>query len=136
MEKLSYKILVGFGILCICLVISAVGPRLYAAEGAPMTVLVKMSDQLVFEPDHITIHSGDTVEWKNTSVLVHTVTDQPERAGNPKDAVLPKGASGFDSGNLAPGATYRHSFSAPGRYQYFCKPHEAAGMTGVITVVP
>jgi plastocyanin len=136
MNTSTHTTLVGFQILGICLVFSLVSPRLSKAKTTPVTVSVKMSDQLTFEPDHVTIHSGDTVEWKNTSVLVHTVTDVIKSAGNRKDAAIPKGAAGFDSGDLAPGASYRHTFMQPGQYRYFCKPHEAAGMTGVITVEP
>jgi plastocyanin len=28
----------------------------------------------------------------------------------------------------------RHTFDVPGTYQYFCIPHEMAGMTGTVVV--
>ena len=96
--------------------------------------MIKTTNDMKFAPNHVPIHVGDRVEWKNTSVLVHTATDMPGLASNPKDAALPQGAKGFNSGNLAPGATYRHTFSVPGTYRYFCIPHEAAGMLGTIVV--
>ncbi|QBQ54317.1 plastocyanin/azurin family copper-binding protein [Nitrosococcus wardiae] len=31
---------------------------------------------------------------------------------------------------MPPGGTYRHTFTVPGTYRYFCIPHEAQGMMG------
>ena len=39
----------------------------------------------------------------------------------------------FDSGNLAPGATFSQSFSTPGTFTYHCNIHSS--MTGTVTVV-
>lgn len=102
---------------------------------AAQPVVVTLSNELKFEPNHVTVHVGQTIEWNNASVLVHTVTDVPKLASNAKDVALPPQASSFNSGNLAPGATFRHRFSVPGTYRYFCIPHEAAGMIGEVTVV-
>lgn len=102
---------------------------------AAQTVVVTLSNELKFEPNHVTVHVGQTIEWNNASVLVHTVTDVPKLASNAKDVALPPQAASFDSGNLAPGATFRHRFLVPGTYRYFCIPHEAAGMIGEVTVV-
>jgi plastocyanin len=136
MFKLKEKNIFRFCTLGIFLVFASLLLRAPAANAASHTVIVKMSDQLMFQPVHITIHRGETVEWKNTSVLVHTVTDKPELATNPKDAALPKGAKGFNSGNLAPNKIYRHTFTIPGHYRYFCIPHEAVGMVGDVRVLP
>lgn len=38
----------------------------------------------------------------------------------------------FDSGNLAEGATFEHTFDEAGTYDYFCSVHP--DMTGTITV--
>ena len=40
----------------------------------------------------------------------------------------------FDSGFIPPGGDYSYTFTVPGRYRYFCLPHEKAGMVGVIVV--
>lgn len=111
---------------------------LVCASGSALarTVTVKATDLLKFEPAKVVIHVGDTVVWHNASVLVHTVTDLPKLAANAADAALPKGAKPFNSGNLQPKADFKHRFTVPGTYRYFCIPHEAAGMLGQVVVEP
>ena len=104
---------------------------LWASEPA---ATVKMGNQLTFEPASLTIKAGETVEFLNGSPLVHTVTAAPPKASNADNVSLPEGAETFDSGNLASGESFSHTFTEPGTYQYFCIPHEAAGMTGTIVV--
>ncbi len=65
-----------------------------------------------------------------------TVTDDPSKAANSADALLPSGAQPWDSGTIDPARTYTHTFDVPGTYKYFCQPHEAAGMAGTIVVMP
>jgi plastocyanin len=89
-----------------------------------------------YSPDKVTIRSGDTVEWRNTSLITHTVTDDPARADNPADVALPSGAASFDSGNIPAGQVYLHTFAASGTYRYFCTHHETDGMVGEIVVTP
>ncbi|RME57663.1 MAG: halocyanin, partial [Candidatus Dadabacteria bacterium] len=74
------------------------------------------------------------VEWTNTSPIVHTVTADPKKATLEDSTKLPKGAKPFNSGNLEPNAVFRHTFTVPGTYRYFCIPHEAAMMRGEIVV--
>jgi plastocyanin len=78
--------------------------------------------------------AGDTVEWKNRTQMVHTVTDIPGIANIPGDAVLPPGAGPFSSGGIMAGGTYRHTFTVIGRYKYFCRLHELFHMTGEVVV--
>lgn len=87
-----------------------------------------------FQPSRVTIPVGGTVEWKNQTNEVHTVTDISSEANYPKDAELPSHAEGFSSGGIMPGETYRHTFKVPGRYKYFCKLHEVFHMTGEVVV--
>ena len=103
--------------------------------GKPAAV-VRMSDTLKFMPQTVRVHAGDSVEWHNSSLLVHTVTADPDLAALPSSAQLPAGAKPFNSGNLEPGAMFRHRFAVPGTYKYFCIPHEAAGMSGTVVVLP
>ena len=83
----------------------------------------------------MTIHAGDSVEWRNTSLFTHTVTDEPDKASSAGDAALPEGAEPFRA-ELPPGQVYRHTFPVAGTYGYFCEPHERFGMTGKIIVLP
>ena len=96
--------------------------------------VVTMTDQLGFTPETIRIRAGQTVRWENTSRLVHTVTADPEQAFEPEHVVLPRGAETFDSGDMAPGDTFEHTFTVAGRYTYFCLPHALAGMVGHVIV--
>jgi plastocyanin len=65
----------------------------------------------------IEITVGSTVEWKNNDPLAHTVTAADKS---------------FDSGNIMPGQTWRHTFTKPGTYSFYCTPHPF--MKGVIVV--
>jgi len=102
------------------------------ASGA--SVVVTMNDQYRYVPDTITIAKGTTVEWKNTSASVHTVTDDPSKAQNKDHAQLPSGADPWDSGTIDPGKSFTRTFTVAGEYTYFCVPHESLGMIGKISV--
>lgn len=95
-----------------------------------------MDNQLNFVPDTVRIEVRETVEWRNTSFLVHTVTADPDTAARAEHARLPEGAEPFHSGNMDPKTSWSHTFEVPGTYRYFCIPHEAAGMLGTIIVAP
>ena len=72
---------------------------------------------LAFQPSRIEIAVGTTVVWTNSDQVQHTVT-AVDRS--------------FDSGNMAPGATWRYTFTKPGTYQFFCVVHPF--MKGVVIV--
>ena len=95
-----------------------------------------MTNSLNFEPDTVRIERGQTVRWENTSVIVHTVTADPDEATIDGSVKLPDGASPFDSGTLDPKATFEHPFDTPGTYRYFCIPHEGTKMYGTVIVEP
>jgi plastocyanin len=67
-----------------------------------------------YGPAAITIKAGDTVTWTNNDDTLHTVTTKE-----------------FDSGGIAVGATYSHTFDKAGTYDYHCRYHPA--MVGKIT---
>ena len=102
--------------------------------GGGRTTTVKMTDELKFDPDTISIKTGDTVHWDNVASISHSATDDPSKAATASDAKLPGGAQPWDSGLLNPGQTFDHQFTVAGEYDYFCIPHEGAGMKGHITV--
>jgi plastocyanin/mono/diheme cytochrome c family protein len=95
---------------------------------------VNMTDELTFKPRTVEIKRGETILWKNPSSLMHTVTADPSKANDKSHVQLPKGAEPFHSGDIQPDGEYRHTFNVPGRYRYFCVPHEAAGMAGEVIV--
>lgn len=110
------------------------GPVVAQTTGAPAAT-VGMTNTLSFTQDTVRVEVGETVRWKNTSVIVHTVTADPERATMDESMRLPDGATPFHSGDLEPEETFEYTFETPGRYRYFCVPHEAA-MRGVVIVGP
>lgn len=114
----------------------AVSPAASPTGAAGMSATVDMADDLKFTPEHVTIKKGGTITWRDTSGIIHTVTDDPTMAVDPANANLPTGAEPWDSGNIEPGQTYSRTFDVAGDYTYFCIPHETAGMVGTITVEP
>ncbi|MBV8774335.1 MAG: hypothetical protein JO166_18680 [Deltaproteobacteria bacterium] len=108
-----------------------------ASTGAAPIWIVKMNDDdPMYQPGSIQITTGETVEWENDGQVSHSVIDDPARADRPADALLPQGVKAFDSGNVMPGGRFRHTFTQPGRYRYFCLAHEGARMVGEVIVEP
>ncbi len=112
--------------------------------------LVEMTPDDAFEPAELTVSSGETVVWKTVGYLGvdaltadHTVTayedDIPDDAAYfasgdfSSEQAARDGYTSGDGGGVDGGDTYEYTFDVPGRYEYFCIPHEAH-MTGVIVV--
>ena len=107
------------------------------------THTVEMTDDLVFDPDEVTVSVGDTVVWENVGVVGHTVTAYADRIPADADYFASGGfdaeeaaRSGYPDGDVPGGETYEHTFEVPGTYEYFCVPHEAADMVGTVVVEP
>jgi plastocyanin len=112
--------------------------RVHPASAAPAPskkVTVKVDPrQSKFVPAVVTINLNDTVEWTNSSFILHTVTFDPALAKTPGTVVLPAGVSPFDSGSLDEGQTYSHQFRNRGEYKYMCKFHQDMQMFGSVIV--
>lgn len=96
--------------------------------------VIEMTNRLTFIPDTLHVSVGDRVTWKNTSMLVHTVTADSAQSTVEGSVRLPEGAESFDSGSIDPGDEFSRKLHVPGIYTYFCIPHEGAGMWGTIIV--
>jgi len=70
-----------------------------------------------FVPSTLTVSVGTTVTWTNNDSVSHTVTSNDNL---------------FESGNLAKGATFSHTFNQKGTFNYHCSIHPS--MTGKIIV--
>jgi plastocyanin len=105
-------------------------------SAAPIQIVRMSDDDPMYRPTSIQISAGQTVQWENDGQVSHSVTDDAARADNPRDALLPSGVTPFSSGNIMPGGTFRHTFSKPGRYRYFCLTHERDRMIGEVIVGP
>lgn len=120
------------GVAAVVLLVLATG----AGLGSRAAATVEMTNELTFTPDTVVVRAGQSVEFRNTSALVHTVTADPSKATLDASVRLPDGAEPFDSGRLDPGETFTRTFETPGRYAYFCIPHEGARMRGTVVVKP
>jgi plastocyanin len=104
------------------------------SASAEQDALVLMTEQMRFTPANLTVQIGDTVEWRNTSGMAHTVSADPQLAVQPNHVALPAGAMPFNSGELPPQGRFRHTFDIPGVYRYVCIHHGSAGMVGTVVV--
>ena len=113
-------------------------PGSYSAgtTAAPVWIVKMNDDDPMYQPSSVRITTGETVEWENDGQVSHSVTDDPARADKPADALLPSGVKPFNSGNVMPGGRFRHTFTEPGRYRYFCLTHEGDRMVGEVIVEP
>jgi plastocyanin len=86
-----------------------------------------------FDPIGLHVPPGTTVRWV-VEANVHTVTAYHPR--NDKHSLrIPPMAEPFDSGFLInPGNAFELRLTHEGVYDYFCLPHEGAGMVGRIIV--
>ncbi len=92
----------------------------------------RMGANVWFDPIGIFIEPGRTIRWV-VSENVHTTTAYHPRNAN-HSLRIPSDAAPWDSGYLSPGEHYEVRFTVEGVYDYYCMPHEAAGMVGRIVV--
>lgn len=94
-------------------------PYAPAYPARPTTVATVGAYDNYFEPKTINVQPGTTVRWVNKGRHPHTVTAQDDR---------------WDSGDIAPGASYTATFQQLGAYYYYCRHHTADKMQGTIVV--
>lgn len=96
---------------------------IFAAQSKAQKDTVIM-DNDSFEPANLTVSPGSTVIWINKSILQHTATSGTNCSADGK----------FDSGVIDPNQSFSYTFKSEGIFNYYCIPHCAMGMKGVITV--
>ncbi len=111
------------------------GPA-YEDPGPDVAAAVDMTPALTFEPAEITVRVGDKVEWRNRTLLTHTVTADPRITADASNVELPQGARPFNSAAIPAGQVFRHTFTVPGTYRYLCMPHAGQKMFGTVVVEP
>ena len=65
-------------------------------------------DWLHFQPEVLTVKAGDSVVWINKDPFPHTVTSS---------------SGGFDSHDIAPGASWTYTAATKGDFSYSCTYH-------------
>ena len=103
-------------------------------ESSEGVLVIRMSDDMAFGPEHAVINVGDTVVWIQEGALPHTTSNGPGKAAVTEHSLLPEGAAPWDSGLIDSGQRFSVVFDTPGEYTYLCTIHETAGMVGHITV--
>jgi plastocyanin len=93
----------------------------------PAAVVVISDAPAEFMPSALTIRAGDTVEWRNTGGIAHSVEFVGEAP--------PEGTASSQSGTMAPNEIYSYTFKVPGTYAYVCRFHVINGMVGKIVVL-
>ena len=81
------------------------------------TIQITMQD-LVFMPAEVSAKVGDTIEWINTDVFVHTATAR----------------NGDFEVNIAPKKTVTSVLKKAGTMEYYCRFHP--NMKAVLTIAP
>lgn len=84
-------------------------------QGSPPNV-VQIRD-FAFGTPQLTVAPGTRVTWVNCDQITHTSTAD---------------GGAWNSGPLAPGATYTRTFTTAGTFPYHCDPHP--GMTATVGV--
>ena len=129
--------LVGFGLVPgrRAPVAALLGARLRSA-GARDVIEMRsdaLGSRVWFDPIGLYVEPGATVRWI-VRENVHTATAyHPRNDDHPLR--IPERAEPWDSGFLVhPGDHFDVTLTVPGVYDYYCLPHEAAGMVGRIVV--
>jgi plastocyanin len=112
------------------------GPRLVWAAATEVIEMrgTARGEHVWFKPQGLAITPGTTLrfvnrDWGNS----HTATTyHPELFGRPRR--IPADAAPWDSGFLLPNESFTVTLERPGVYDFYCLPHEMAGMVGRIVV--
>ena len=90
------------------------------ATGSPAAVAgdAVTIDNFAFAPATLTIKAGSTVTWTNRDEEPHTVASSD---------------GSFHSPGMGTGATYSHTFTTPGKFDYVCSIHPMMHGTVVVT---
>lgn len=70
-----------------------------------------------YNPNPISVARGTTVMWMNDDSVTHTATSD---------------GGAWNSGAIAPGASFRFTFQSAGTFTYHCQIHP--GMVGTVSV--
>lgn len=85
-----------------------------------------------FDPIGVLLQPGQTVRWI-CDANVHTTTAYSPKNDN-HSLRIPEKAQPWDSGFLLPGKHFEVKLTVEGVYDYYCAPHEMAGMVGRLIV--
>ena len=93
-----------------------------AAPAWAVDVTMGSNGNLIFDPSDITITAGETVHFVNGMLPPHNIIVEGHDELS-KDALM-----------FSPGESQDITFADAGDYDFYCGPHQGAGMTGTIHV--
>lgn len=117
------------------------GPNVH--EGEPDADHVVEMTAVAYEPETVEVSQGDTVAWVYAGGEPHTVTaygdgipDEADYWGSGDFSSEEAAREGWENseGAVQDGEYYKRTFETTGTHEYFCIPHEAAGMVGEVVV--
>jgi len=103
------------GMLALAGCVLAMGATIPAPAAAATHTIVM--EGVAFVPETLTVKQGDTIVWVNKDLFPHTATAQDRR---------------FDSGEIAPDATWKYIATKKGKVPYVCALHPTMKGTLVI----
>jgi plastocyanin len=111
-------------------------PAAARAQSRDVAVIRMASDDVGsvvnFDPVGLLIRPGQRVRWECVANVHTTTAYHPDN--DQHSLRIPEGAKPWSSDYLMPGQTFEVTLTVPGVYDYFCAPHEMAGMVGRIIV--
>ena len=94
----------------------------FAAPVWAVDITMGSNGNLIFDPSDVTIDAGDTIHFVNNMLPPHNIIVEG-RADLSRESLM-----------FTPGESQDILFADAGDYDFFCGPHQGAGMTGVIHV--
>ena len=109
------------------------------AAGVPPIDIVMMGNadgsRVWFDPVGVLIRPGDTLRWINRNAANSHTSTAYHPANNDHPLRIPPAAVPWNSDYLLPDQAFSLTLSVAGVYDYYCVPHEHAGMVGRIVVM-
>ncbi|MCO8126150.1 plastocyanin/azurin family copper-binding protein [Acidimicrobiia bacterium EGI L10123] len=129
MGRLSWSRLSAVAVVPMLLTAGACGDDDSAGEASTVSLVEGVEVEVsaidnTFRPEEIEVAAGTEVLWSNDGRNVHNVLPVEGEAW------------GVEVDDFEPGDEYRHRFTEPGTYPYYCSLHgtTTAGMIGTVVV--
>ena len=106
---------VAIAAVAVTMIVCVIGLRAHERP-KPTTHTVTM-ENMRFQPESVTVASGDTIVWVNKDLVPHTATSK---------------AGGFDSQIIQAGKSWRFTVRKKGDFAYVCTFHPT--MTAVLRI--
>jgi len=114
----------------------AIGSCASAADDAAEIAMQGRADgsKVWFDPIGLLIRPGQTVRWTNRNPGNSHTTPAYNPVNFDRPLRMPNGAKPWNSDFLLPNESFSITLTVEGVYDYYCIPHEHAGMVGRIVV--